>query len=101
METKKARSRAKGMVTKKIKEISGLMTEEGNADEVIKKSSALEQAFKKFQEAHEAFHSQLEDPEAIGESGNYYESVLDEVDQLQKNRRLASWSTSFTISKVV
>ena len=85
MKTKKARSRAKGIVTKKIKEISGPMTEEGNADEVIKKSSELEQAFKKFQEAHEAFHSQLEDPEAIVESGNYYKSVLDEVEKLQEN----------------
>ena len=72
-------------MTKKIKEISGPMPEEGNADEVIKKSSELEQAFKKFQEAHEAFHSQLEDPEANVESGNYYKSVLDEVEKLQEN----------------
>jgi len=72
-------------VTKKIKEISGLMTEESNADEVVKKSAELEQAFKKFQEAHEAFHSQLEDPEPIGQSGNYYESVFNEVEQLQGN----------------
>ena len=85
MEAKKARSSAKGIVTKKIKEISGLMTEESNADEVIKKSAELEQAFKKFQEAHEAFHSQLEDPEPIRESTNYYELVLNEVEQLQEN----------------
>lgn len=85
METKKARSRAKGIVTKKINEISGLMTEESNADEVIKKSAKLEHAFKKFQEARDTFHSQLEDPEPIGESGNYYESVLSEVEQLQEN----------------
>ena len=85
METKKARSSAKGIVTKKIKEISGLMTEESNADEVVKKSAELEQAFKKFQEVHEAFHRQLEDPEPIGESGNYYQSVLNEVEQLQEN----------------
>ena len=85
METRKARSSAKGIVTKKIKEISGLMTDESNADEVLKKSAELEQAFKKFQEAHKAFHRQLEDPEPIGESGNYYQSVLNKVEQLQEN----------------
>ena len=85
METRKARSSAKGIVTKKIKEISGLMTDEGNADEVLKKSAELEQAFKKFQGAHEAFHRQLEDPEPIGESGNYYQSVLNKVEQLHEN----------------
>ena len=85
METKKARSSAKRIVTKKIKEISGLMTDESNADEVLKRSAELEQAFKKFQEAHEAFHRQLEDPDPISESGNYYQSVLNKVEQLQES----------------
>lgn len=85
METKKARSSAKGIVTKKIKEISGLMTDETNVNEVIRKSAELEEAFKKFQEAHEEIHSQLEELEAIEESGNYYELVLDQVKQLQEN----------------
>ena len=39
------------------------MTDESNADEVLKKSAELEQA-------------QLEDAELISESGNYYQSVL-------------------------
>ena len=85
METKKACTSAKGVVTKKIKEISGLTTDESNADEVLKKSAELEQAFKKFEEAHEVFHRQLEDPEPIGESRNYYQSVLNKVEQLQEN----------------
>ena len=85
METKKARSSAKSIVTKKIKEISSLMTVESNADEVLKKSAELEQAFKKFQEAHEAFHRQLEDPDPISESRNYYQSVLNKVEELQEN----------------
>ena len=85
METKKARSSAKGIVTKKIKEISGLMTDETNVNEVIRKSAELEEAFKKFQEVHEEIHSQLEELEAIEESGNYYELVLDQVKQLQEN----------------
>ena len=60
----------------KMKNISGLMTDDSNANEVIKKSATLEQAFKTLQEAIEAFHSQLEDPKPIEESGNYYKSVL-------------------------
>ena len=84
METKKARSSAKNIVTKKIKEISSLMTDESNADEVLKRSAELEQAFKKFQEAHVTFHRQLEDPDVISESGNYYQSVLNKVEQHKK-----------------
>ena len=80
METKKALSSAKSIMTKKNKEISGLMTDESNADEVLKKSTELEEAFKKFQEAHKAFHRQLEDPDLISESGNYYPSVLNKVE---------------------
>ena len=41
--------------------------------------------FKKFQEGHETSHSHLEDPESIEESRNYYESVLNQVEQLQEN----------------
>ena len=85
MEKKKARSSAKRIVTKKIKEISSLMTDESNVGEVLKKSAELEQAFKKFQEAHKAFHRQLEDPDPISESGNYYQVVLNKVEQLQES----------------
>lgn len=85
METKKARSSAKNIVTKKIKEISGLRTDESNADEVLKRSAELEQAFKKFQEAHVTFHRQSEDPDVISESGNYYQSVLNRVEQHKKS----------------
>ena len=31
------------------------------------------------------FHSQLEDPEIIREPGNYYDSGLNKVEQLQEN----------------
>ena len=85
MEKKKARSSAKRIVTKTIKEISSLMTDESNVGEVLKKSAELEQAFKKFQEAHKAFHRQLEDPDPISESGNYYQLVLNKVEQLQES----------------
>jgi len=99
METKKARSSAKSIVTKKIKEISGLMTDGSNTDEVLKRSAELEQAFKKFQEAHEAFHRQLEDPDSISESGNYYQSVLNKVEQLQENVEV--WLAGVEASRLI
>ena len=43
METKKAHSSATSIMTKKIKEISGVMTDESNAEKVFKKSAELEQ----------------------------------------------------------
>ena len=43
METKNAPSSTKSIMTKKIKEISSLMTDESNVDEVLKKSAELEQ----------------------------------------------------------
>ena len=52
---------------------------------MLRKSAELQQVFKKFQEAHEAFHRQLEDPDLISESGNYYQSVLNKVEQLQES----------------
>ena len=99
MDLKKARSSAKSFMTKKIKEISGLVTDESNADEVLKKSAELEQAFKKFQEAHEAFHRQLEDPGPISESGNYYQSVLNKVKQLQEN--VDNWPAGVEASRLL
>ena len=41
MATKKARSSAKAVVTRKINEIIALMTDEGNVEEVNKKSDEL------------------------------------------------------------
>lgn len=61
------------------------MTDESNVDEVMKGSIELEKTFKKFQGAHEAFHSYLEDPLAIEESSNYYELIYQQVDRLQQN----------------
>ena len=98
MEAKKARSSAKSVVTKKIKEISGLMTDEENVDEVMRKSTELEEAFKKFQEAHEAFHCRVETPAAIEKSGNYYASVLNQVEQLQVNVDI--WLAGIEASKL-
>ena len=51
---RQARGHARGVVSRKIKEIADLMTDESNVDEVMKGSIELEKTFKKFQDAHEA-----------------------------------------------
>lgn len=48
MEIKKIRSSVKGVVIKRIKKIFGLMSDESNVDEVMKKLVELEEVFKKF-----------------------------------------------------
>ena len=96
METKKACSSVKRIVTKRINKISGLMNDERNTDEVLKKSAELGQAFKKFQDVHVVFHRQLEDPLSIEESGNYFESVLN---QLQENVNI--WLAGIEASNMI
>ena len=59
MATKKVRSSAKAVVTRKINEIIALMTDEGNVEEVNKKLLELLEAFHKFPAIHEAFHKNL------------------------------------------
>lgn len=86
METKKARGIAKGVVTRKINEITDLMTDENNADEVNKKANELKDAFENFQAAHRTFHSELIEREAIEESTSYYDLVFGIA---RKCRRLA------------
>ena len=80
METKRARGIAKGVVTRKINEITDLMTDESNVDEVNKKANELKEAFEKFQAAHRTFHSELTEREAIEESTSYYDSVFYQVE---------------------
>ena len=68
METKKGRGITKGVVTRKINEITNLMTDENNVDEVNKKANELKEAFENFHAVHRIFHSQLMEREAIEES---------------------------------
>ena len=72
-------------MTRKINEITDLMTEENNVDEVNRKINELKEAFDKFEAAHKTFHSQLREREAMEESTSYYDSVFDQVEHLQEN----------------
>ena len=91
METKKARGITKGVVTRKIKEITNLMTDENNVDaennvdEVNKKANELKEAFQNFHAVHRTFHSQLMEREAIEGSTSYYDSAFDQVQHLQES----------------
>ena len=75
-------------MTKKFKEISSLMTDEENVDEVMRKLTKLKEAFTKFQQAHQVFYCCVENPAAIEKSGNYYALVLNQVKQLQVNEEV-------------
>ena len=61
------------------------MTDENNVNKVLRKSTKSEEAFRKFQEVHKAFSSRCRNPVAIEKLGNYYASVLNQVQQLQVN----------------
>ena len=97
--TKKARSSAKAVVTRKINEIIALMTNEGNVEEVNKKSGELLEAFDKFQAIHEAFHKELIDAESVRESEKYYQLVSGQVDLLLEN--LEIWLTGIEATRAV
>ena len=99
METKKARGVAKGVVTRKINEITDLMTDESNVDEVNRKANELKEAFDKFQVAHRTFHSQLTEREAIEESTLYHDSVFDQVEHLQEN--VDVWLTGIETTRLI
>ena len=99
METKKARGAAKGVVTRKINEITDLMTDENNVDEVNRKTNELKEAFDKFHAAHRTFHSQLTEREAIEESTSYYDSVFDQVEHVQES--VDVWLTGIETTRLM
>jgi len=99
METKKARGVAKGAATRKINEITDLMIDENNVDEVNRKSNELREAFAKFQAAHRTFHGQLRERAAIEESTSYYDSVFDQVEHLQES--VDVWLTGIETTRLM
>ena len=99
METKKARGIAKGVVTRKINQITDLMTDENNGDEVNRKINELKEAFEKFQAAHRTFHSELTEREATEESTSYYDSVFDQVEHLQESADV--WLTGIETTRLI
>ena len=99
MGTKKARSSARAVVTRKINEIIALMTDEGNVEEVNKKSGELLEPFDKFQATHEAFQKELIDAKSVRESEKYYQLVSGQVDLLLEN--LEIWLSGIEATRAV
>ena len=71
----RSRSSAKGVVTKRQRELLELMKDSNNVDQVRAKVLELELALKNFNEAHDKYHAELIDDGAIQDSIEYFESV--------------------------
>ena len=78
-------------MTKKINEISNLMSDPCNVDIIKERTRELKQYVCGFQNAHEAYHVQLRDEGEIFESTRYYNAALDMVSDLE--HRIDLWNT--------
>ena len=80
---KRARSIAKGSVTRKANKLTELIEAEGNPTLVKVISNELRHSFKEFQTAHEAYDGKLEAQVEKEESARYHNAVLDLVSNLE------------------
>ena len=71
----RSRSNAKGVVTKRQRELLELMKDSTYVDQVRAKVLEQELALKNFNEAHDKYHAELIDDSAIQDSIEYFESV--------------------------
>ena len=76
---KKSRSSAKGILTKKQRELTELMNNPSNVDQVRVKVSEFGLAVKTFNEVHDRYHAELRDENAIRDSNEYFGAVDDMV----------------------
>lgn len=86
---KRARSHAKGILSKRQNALTELMSDTNNLPELGKKLMDLEKALEKFQIAHKAFHSILRDEDDILESNDYYDTVMQGISDLKQ--RALDW----------
>ena len=81
---RKARSVAKGIVTRKANKLNELLTAAGENTNAIKEiANDLDGVSKQFQNAHEAYHSLLKDEQALTESTVYSNTVSELVSELR------------------
>lgn len=81
----KARSLAKGVVTRKINRLHKLMSNRINLDLVIKINKELKEAFRDFQSAHEEYHSQISQEDEHDHSSQYHALVMEQVTRLERD----------------
>ena len=89
---KRARSNAKGILSKRQNNIIELMLDTNNLPELGERLMDLEKALEKFQLAHKTFHSTLRDEDDIVESNDYYDTVVERISDLKQ--RAIDWKQS-------
>ena len=80
---RKARSIAKGMVTRKANKLNELLTAGENANAIKEIVNDLDGVSKQFQNAHEEYHKLLKDEQALTESTVYCNTVNELVSELR------------------
>ena len=86
---KKARSIAKGNVTRKANKVNELLTACDNVDSIKSIANELDEVLKQFQDTHEAYHSLLKEEQDISESNVYFNTVSELVTEHKLN--IESW----------
>ena len=86
---RKARSIAKGNVTRKANKVNELLTTCDNTESVTKIASELDDVLKQFQDTHEAYHNMLKEEQEINESTLYFDSVNELV--TEHKAKINSW----------
>ena len=98
---KKARSHAKGNVTRKANKLNELLTAREHYNTVREVAKELKDTFKEFQIAHEVYHNQIEEESDKEESSRYFIEVLELVSGLERDvslRRMQSESYTPDVS---
>ena len=80
---RKARSVAKGIVTRKANKLNELLTAGENTDAIKEIANDLDAVSEQFQNAHEAYHQLLKDEQALTESTVYFNTVSEFVSELR------------------
>ena len=80
---RKARSVAKGIVTRKANKLNELLTAGENTDAIKEIANDLDAVSEQFQNAHEAYHQLLKDEQALTESTVYFNTVNELVSELR------------------
>ena len=79
---RKARSVAKGIVTRKANKLNELLTAGENTDAIKEIANDLDAVSEQFQNAHEAYHKLLKDEQALTDSTVYFNTVNELVSEL-------------------
>lgn len=91
---KRARSTAKGLITKKQNEIKELLLNIENLESIKEKIPELDSVFEEFKAAHEIYHANLSDDCDIDESEEYFAAEMSRVCDLKERIATIAASTA-------